>query len=363
MTRNLKSILILIGIGLLLYGLWFFRDIILYIIISVVISIIGGPIVNLLGKLRIRKFQLPKWLCAIFALLVILAFFAGVISIFGPLVADEAVAFSKIDVEKTAQSLEGSIAKTEEWLSQFNFSGDDRSNREYMLDQLKAFIDFSRIGNAFSNIFGILGNAFVAVFSIIFIAFFFLKDSNLFEKIVYTATPDKYQEEARNIMTNTNRLLTRYFFGLLAQITIYTIVISSGLAVVGVENAILIGFLAGLFNLIPYLGPIIGGVIGLVIAFSSNLEMAVESMLPFIFKVAAVFIGGQLLDNMVVQPYIFSNSVKAHPLEIFLVISIAGTLAGIPGMILAIPGYTFIRIVAKEFLSEFKIVESLTKNI
>ena len=71
----------------------------------------------------------------------------------------------------------------------------------------------------------------------------------------------------------------------------------------------------------------------------------------------------QMLDNFLLQPIIFSNSVNAHPLEIFLVILIAGTVAGISGMIFAIPFYTFIRIIAKEFLSQFEIVKSLTKNI
>jgi len=80
-------------------------------------------------------------------------------------------------------------------------------------------------------------------------------------------------------------------------------------------------------------------------------------------KVASVFLIIQLLDNILFQPIIFSNSVNAHPLEIFLVISIGGTLGGIPFMILAIPGYTVLRIVAKEFLSEFKIVQDLTKRL
>jgi predicted PurR-regulated permease PerM len=82
-----------------------------------------------------------------------------------------------------------------------------------------------------------------------------------------------------------------------------------------------------------------------------------------VFIVIGVFAAANLIDNTVLQPLIYSNSVKAHPVEIFLVILIAGSLAGIPGMILAIPTYTMLRVIAKEFLSQFKVVQSLTRNI
>jgi len=363
MNKTLKNILVILGIALLLFSIWYFFDLVVYIMISIVISLVGGPIVKLLRKIEIGKFKLPGWLCALFTLGVFILFLISILTMFGPLVADEAVAFSKIDVEQTAKNIEGSLAQTELWLSQFNISGDERSNREYITGQLKEVINFSKIGNAFSNIFGLLGNAFIAVFSILFISFFFLKDASLFQRIIYSATPDKYLDQVQNIMRNTSRLLTRYFFALLAQVTIFTIVISTGLGLIGIENAILIGFLAGLINLIPYVGPIIGGLIGIVIALSTNQSPEVAGIWIIVLKVASVFMLAQLIDNFIVQPFIFANSVNAHPLEIFFVISIAGALAGIPGMVLAIPGYTFLRIIAKEFLSEFKFVESLTRNL
>jgi predicted PurR-regulated permease PerM len=363
MNKTLKTILIIIGVSMLLLSLWYFSDLVIYVLISIVLSIIGAPIVKLLRKIEIGKFKLPGWFCALLTLGIFIVFFISLITMFGPLVADEAAAFSKINVEETARSIEGSLAKTEEWLNQFNISGDDRSNREYIIEQLKEAINFSKIGNAFSNIFGLLGNAFIAVFSVLFISFFFLKDASLFQRIIYSATPDKYLEKVQNIMRNASRLLTRYFFALLAQVTIFTIVISTGLGLIGIENAILIGFLAGLINLIPYVGPIIGGLIGIVIALSTNQSPELAGIWIIVIKVASIFLIAQLIDNLIVQPFIFANSVNAHPLEIFFVISIAGSIAGIPGMVLAIPGYTFLRIIAKEFLSEFKFVESLTRNL
>ena len=80
-------------------------------------------------------------------------------------------------------------------------------------------------------------------------------------------------------------------------------------------------------------------------------------------KAALVFLSGQLVDNFFTQPVIFAGSVKAHPLEIFVLISIAGSLAGITGMMLAIPAYSLIRVVAKEFLSGFKVIQALTDEL
>ena len=86
-------------------------------------------------------------------------------------------------------------------------------------------------------------------------------------------------------------------------------------------------------------------------------------LLPQLIYMAIVFAITQLIDNIVLQPLIYGNSVHAHPLEIFLVILLAGSMAGIPGMILAIPGYTVLRVILREFFNKYKLVETLTKNL
>jgi len=199
------------------------------------------------------------------------------------------------------------------------------------------------------------------LFSIAFMTFFFLKDRNLFPSIVQALTPDHYTERIERILSNSTDLLTRYFVGLAAQVAIITTVITGGLLVLGVPNAFLIGFLAGLLNLIPYVGPLIGAGLGLGIILTTHLQF--PEIWNLLGKAGFVFLLAQLVDNLFTQPVIFAGSVKAHPLEIFLLISIAGSLAGITGMMLAIPAYSLLRVVAKEFLSGFKVVQSLTEQL
>lgn len=182
--------------------------------------------------------------------------------------------------------------------------------------------------------------------------------------IVMTLTPTQYADEVNNILERTKTLLSRYFIGVILEVLLVGGLISIGLSLLGVENAFVIGFFAGLFNVIPYLGPVIGAVLGVVFAVLGALEMDFNSyILPLALKVLVVIVIVQLVDNLVLQPFIYSSSVKAHPLEIFLVILMAGNVAGVGGMILAIPAYTILRVVAKEFFDQFRVVQSITKDL
>ncbi|MDG1382225.1 MAG: AI-2E family transporter, partial [Flavobacteriales bacterium] len=194
-----------------------------------------------------------------------------------------------------------------------------------------------------------------------FMTFFFLKDRQLFPSILKAFTPDDQLERVERVLQNSTRLLTRYFVGLAAQVAIITTVITGGLLLLNVPNAFLIGFLAGLLNLIPYVGPLIGAGLGLGIILTTHLQA--PELGSLIGKAGLVFLSAQIVDNLFTQPVIFAGSVKAHPLEIFVLISIAGSLAGITGMMLAIPAYSLIRVLAKEFFGDFKVIQSLTDQL
>jgi predicted PurR-regulated permease PerM len=124
------------------------------------------------------------------------------------------------------------------------------------------------------------------------------------------------------------------------------------------------GFLAGILNIIPYIGPIMGGALAVLIGFVTHINLPFRTeLLPLMIWVVVVCAVVQIIDNWVFQPLIYSSSIKAHPLEIFIVFLMAGSLGGILGMIVAIPTYIVIRVFAKEFFNNFKFVQSITKNI
>jgi predicted PurR-regulated permease PerM len=350
--------------ALAVYLIWRFSHIVTYLFISVVLSLIGRPLVMRFNRVRVGNFHLPNALSAFLALFVILLVVIIFLGIFVPLIASQANIISDIDFTGLGQSVQEPIHEMEVFLKKNNLLTQDETIRQIIANQLNSILNFASFSETVSSIVGFTGSIFIAVFSILFLTYFFLKDGYLLDELVDNLTPINYQHEVNNVLMQTKRLLSRYFVGLLIELTTMITLLSTGLSIFGVQNALLIGFFGGMMNIIPYLGPVIGATVGMLLAVFSALSAGlISEVFPLIFIVLGVFAGSNLIDNIVLQPLIYSNSVKAHPVEIFLVILIAGSMAGIPGMILAIPSYTVLRVVAKEFLSQFKVIQRLTQNI
>jgi predicted PurR-regulated permease PerM len=238
--------------------------------------------------------------------------------------------------------------------------------KEQINDFLVSIFDFGKIQSILSSFFSFIGSTFIALFAISFITFFLLKDEWLLLESIKLFVPEMHYEGVEHILWSINHLLQRYFIGILIQISLISLLVISGFLFIGLEfrHALIIGLFTGIINIIPYLGPIIGAAFGLLVSVVVYLQMiSPPSLLLFIGAIILLYIIVQLLDNMVFQPVIFSSSVKAHPLEIFLVIIMAGYMAGMPGMFLAIPVYTIIRVIAKEFFSKYNLVQKLTGKL
>ncbi len=367
MNSTLRYFLIFIGLVALGFLLWYFSAIVIYILTAAVLSLIFRPLVAILDRIRIGRFKLPEGVSAMVILLLIWLIIFGFFRLFVPLVVNEANELSQIDSDMLVRKLEQPIDLVEKIYDQYN-SGDDEapSLDSFFSEKIKGILNLNVISNFFGSMIGLMGNMLIAVFSISFITFFLLKQESVITDAIVLMFKEKHEESIRNAMQSVRHLLMRYFVGLLAQASGMMILITIGMSIVGIEFnlALTIGLIVGLINVIPYLGPILGGSIGILLGVANNLHMDFSAELfPMVISMFAVIICVQLIDNFLFQPLIFGTSVKAHPLEIFLVILIAGTLAGIPGMIIGIPLYTVIRVFAKEFLSQVRFVKKLTRNI
>lgn len=367
MNSFCKYLLIIIGVALLGYVLWYFSNVLAYILVAAVLSLIGRPLVGLLGRVRLGGVRLPDGISALLVLILIWLVFFGFFRLFVPLIANEANELSQIDSQLLLQKLEKPIDKLEEWYYDFHAGQDQVSRLEDVINErISSVLEISVITNFFSSVIGLLGNVFIAIFSISFITFFFLKEKSIITDFIVLLIPQKHEQAIRNAMKSTRLLLMRYFAGLLAQATGILVLATVGMVIVGhaLPLALTIGLVMAVINVIPYLGPYLGGAIGILLGVANNLELDFSAeLLPMVLSMLSVVVVVQLVDNFLFQPLIFGTSVRAHPLEIFLVIIIAGTLAGIPGMILGIPTYTVIRVFAKEFLSRVRVVKKLTRNI
>ena len=364
MSKKYRVIVAVIGVLLGLFMMWYFFNILVYIITAGVISLIGQPLVEFLSRIRIGKFHIPKSIAALITIVTMLGLLVGLVFLFVPLISNQARMISRINVDEVVTYFAGVINRMQGLLLSYDVIKADQTLQSILERQITSVINIADFSNLFEKLLGATSTLFIGIFSVLFLSFFFLRDRHLLRSGILLIAPDRFQPEVITILHKTKIMLSRYFIGLLSQLFIMMILLTIGLSVFGIENAILIGFFGGFMNVIPYLGPIIGVTIGTVLGMSSDLGLGMyDQALNSAITVILVFIVTNLIDNFVLQPLIFSKSINAHPIEILLVILMAGSLAGIPGMILAIPGYTVLRIVAKEFLSGFKLIDKLTENI
>ncbi|MBK8652868.1 MAG: AI-2E family transporter [Haliscomenobacter sp.] len=360
-TRYLIGVLAMLLIGFFVYR---FSNIVAYVLAAWVLSLIGSPLVRMYRRIKIGRLRVGV---SAAALLTILTFFlvGGLfLLLFIPLIIKQANNLAHVDYLAIAGTLEVPFNRLIHWLSQYGVTVPADSLEGLVQRSLKGWFEPNRLSHMLTQAVTAVGNTLVNVFSTIFITFFFLQERRLFMNFILAITPEAYEEPARETMRDTVLLLSRYFRGILLQITIITVYVSVFLTILGVKNALLIGFFAAIMNMIPYLGPLFGGAFGIFITLSSNLELDFYTeMLPLLGKVLGVFITVQWLDNYFLSPTIFSKSVLAHPLEIFLVVLMGANVAGVVGMVLAIPAYTIFRVFAKEFLHQFKIVQKMTDRM
>jgi predicted PurR-regulated permease PerM len=345
---------------------WYLRTILLYVIIAAIIAMVVAPLDRHLERIKIKTKKIPRSLRALILLFTVYAVIGLFVSIFIPLIIDEIKIISTVDSKQLQQALHEPLTQIEGAFSQLqqNSGTQEQTLEQYVQEQFNAFIGVTKISALANSVFSTLGSLITGFFVISFLTFFFLKDGTAIFNTLMLLVPKKYQRQAHNVFGHTQILLTKYFSAVLLDVLFVAAFVSIGMAILGVRNAIIIGLFAGVLNIIPYVGPLIGGAFAIIIGISTNLHLDFYTgMLPLAGKIMAVFVAMNLTDGFLVQPYIFSNSVKAHPIEIFIVILIAGTLAGIGAMVVAVPAYTVLRIIAKEFFSGYQFVQRLTDDL
>lgn len=346
----------MVGIVLLLYFLYEIQSVIIYIAIAGVIALIGRPVVMFL-KYRLK---IPNKMAVVMVLAMVLSLLVGIIFVFVPIVIEQSQHLAQIDLDAFRSDLNELNNEINEYL------GVEEINLFETLRQSEFFrnFDVGAIPQILNNVFGILGAALIAIFSVIFISFFLLKDSKLMLNSILVFANRGEEQKFQRVFNTIKVLLSRYFVGLFLQITVLFLLYTVLLTVFEINNPIAIAFICAFLNLIPYLGPIFAGILMGLFVISSYLGADFSTViLPRLGYVMLGYGICQLIDNFISQPMIFGASVRSHPLEIFLVILISGILFGIAGMVVAVPVYTTLKVIAKESLSEYKIVKRLTRDI
>jgi len=367
MTERLKYILWFLLACCTVVLLWYFRAVVSFVLVSVVISLVIRPIFDLLKRITIRGWQLSNSFSALLTVLILWIFVFSFFRLTVPFVIKEIHFLSNVDLDLVFFKAERLV---DNLLEPLNHSDFGKAGLEVLENQIKetaiTFFDFSQLRSLFTGVLGFLGGLFIFVFSVSFITFFFIKEEWLIIEGLLLFVPSHYESALKHMLSSIKTLLRRYFIGVIIQVALISLFVTVGFLIVGVEfqHAVIIGLFSGLINVIPYLGPLIGAFFGYLVGLIVYVQLGVPpDFFNFVLGIFFVYLIVQLMDNLIFQPFIFSSSVRAHPLEIFLIILMSGYMAGIPGMFLAIPVYTIIRVVAKEFFFNYKLVKKLTENL
>lgn len=362
MTSKIIAGGILRAIGtivLIALGVWFLyaiQSILIYLVIALILTLVCNPVVEFLK----RKCKFNNLWAVITTMLLLILLVALFILMFVPLISSQAHSLSLLNTVAIEEKIT---------LLYYDFS-------LYLIDHgiliedvfkdfdITSYLNLNILPSFFNGILSTISSIGIGVASVLFITFFFLKDKVIFLVGAKQIIPDSHEEETLNSLSKINHLLTRYFIGLLLQLFIVFVLYFIVLLIFGIENAFVIAFICAVLNIIPYVGPLISSVLAASLTMIGGIGNDFQSeILPTALYVLIGFYIVQLIDNNLSQPLIFSNSTKSHPLEIFLVILIAGFISGILGMIVAVPLYTILKVIAKEFFPENKIVKVITRNL
>jgi predicted PurR-regulated permease PerM len=368
MNRLARYIIIVASVALICFLAWYFSNILIYIFIAAVLSLIGQPIVKRLNKIRILKRPFPRGLSASITLLIFWTLLLLFIFVLSPLITGLIGELSSIKPDELIAKVSYLLHNAEEWIIKaVPGVNPDFSLQKALATGISNFFNESALLNIFGSVTNMLISIGTGMFVVTFITFFFLKEDHLFSNGVLALFPQKYEENARHAFQSVSTLLGRYFIGIFIDIFCVMTIVTLGLTFIAglpFTTALVLGFIAGILNLVPYVGPLVSLVLGCSIGLAVMHSLGAETgTFVQILKMALVYIGTNIIDASFFQPYIYSNSIKAHPLEIFLVIITAGSVGGIFGMIIAIPTYTVIRVFAKEFFNHFRVVRKLTEKI
>lgn len=352
----LRAIATVVLISISLYFLYLIQSVLIYLVLALILTLIGNPILDFFKK----RLKFKQTFATIVTLVIFVLIISCFVLMFIPLIASQGQNLSLLKAAEINKNINQLLNQSSAFLENFHID----SEKMIKEANITSKINFNFIPNFLNTILGTISSLGVGLASVLFITFFFLKDRLLFTVGIKKLIPDSQEDKIINSLNQINHLLSRYFIGLLLQLFIIFILYLIVLFIFGIPNPFIIAFLCAVLNIVPYIGPLIASVLAAILTMLSNLGNDFQSeILPTTIFVLIGFWIIQIIDNNLSQPIIFSKSVSSHPLEIFLVIIIAGFLSGIFGMIIAVPFYTILKVIGKEFFPEYKIIHLLTKNI
>ena len=207
----------------------------------------------------------------------------------------------------------------------------------FINDQSQKILDYA--GSILGSVAGSLGSTLVFFGLLPIYTFLILFYKDILVKFIFLSFPPDNHRKIKEVLTQSESIIKSYIIGLLIQITYITILLGGGLLIFGIPHALLIGIIFAILNLIPYVGPLFGNIIGVLLTLSSSSELG--PVITVLIVIAVV----QFLDNNILQPRIVGGKVSINALVCLAGVFIGGALAGMAGMFLSLPVIAVMKVI------------------
>ncbi len=311
-----------------------FTNIFITLIFCLLIALILNPFVDLLESKGIKRSISILIVYAIITFLVILVF-----QLFIPNIVQEA---SSLKMYYKEFELSDKIKDIEKWMEKnlpFLKRGDVQKQLEVSIKG-----SYSKLEDVVS---GVVSTVLLLII-IPFITFFILRDRRKIKNGLLSIVPNKYFEMTVNILDKIEKQLSSYVRGWIFDAMFVGLLSMSGLSILHINNAVVIGIVASLGHLIPYAGPIVGGIPAILISIIQYGDF--HMVIPIVIMFTIIYI----LDNSIAQPFIFSKSADMNPITIIALLLLGNELLGAFGMLIAIPVATILKVSARETINGFR---------
>lgn len=330
-----------------------FRPILIFIsvvfvplIVSLFLYYMLRPVMNALMKVRLGKHRMPRGVASFIIVLLLILIVVSVIAAIIPPMINELTQIIK-SLPATAKETQKWVIKLSHhpWLKNIDFNGYYKEMTNQLSKSSEAIL--KGVTSKAGSLIGILTSTVIVAITVPVMLFYMLKDSNKFVPSIQKYFSEKHGEEISKLLHQMNTTLSSYISGQAIECIFVAVATSIGYLIIGQPVAIVLGLVAGLTNMIPYVGPYIG----ITPALMVSLAMAPKKIIWVIIVVVIV----QQIDGNIIYPNIIGRTLKIHPLTIIMLLLAAGNIAGIPGMILCIPFYAVIKTIFNYIWSIYRI--------
>jgi len=320
--------LILLGLALILLFMYLGKSILIPLFFAFLIAILLHPLAKSMERMRF-----PRAIAAIISVLVFVAFIGGLVYFF----SHQVVRFSK-DLPHLEQKFTSKVQGLQGWVSD-TYNIDDSVQINYVAKSANGLVN-TAVNSIATTFFGMVKFVVLTIFFLIF-TFFILFHRRLLMHFLLALFHSDHSKRVRSVVLEVHSVINSYVVGLLLEMLVLGILIFTALTIAGIKYALLMAVLAGVLNIIPYIGIYTALFLSMFITLANGTGAQV-------LAIAVIFIVAHFIDANIILPRIVGGRVKLNPMITIIAVLIGSLLWGIPGMFLFIPLMAILRIISEE---------------